>query len=48
MLVLFMMSLATKFWQAFLAQGIGMGIAMGLTYVPAICECHRRGLCSSR
>ncbi|KAM0747249.1 MFS general substrate transporter [Meredithblackwellia eburnea MCA 4105] len=33
---LFMTSLQRSFWQAFLAQGVGMGISMGLTYVPAI------------
>ncbi|KAK4705150.1 hypothetical protein P7C70_g1065, partial [Phenoliferia sp. Uapishka_3] len=33
---LFMISLCKAFWQTFLAQAIGLGIAMGLTYVPAI------------
>lgn len=33
---LFMISLCTRFWQTFLCQAIGLGIGMGLTYLPAV------------
>lgn len=31
-----MLSLCTKFWQVWLAQGLGMGIATGILYQPAL------------
>lgn len=33
---LFMVSLSTKYWHAILAQAFGMGIGMGLTFLPAV------------
>jgi MFS family permease len=32
----FMISLADKFWQAFLAQGVGLGIGIGFLFLPAM------------
>ncbi len=32
----FMTSLATKYWQIFLAQGLCTGIGMGVIYMPAV------------
>lgn len=33
---MFMLSLCTKYWQVFLAQGVCMGIGFGLVFVPSI------------
>lgn len=33
---IFMLSLCTKYWQVFLAQGVCMGIGFGLVFVPSI------------
>jgi MFS family permease len=31
-----MLSLATKYWHVFLAQGICMGLGAGLLYIPSL------------
>lgn len=31
-----MTSLCTEFWQALLCQGVGLGVSMGFTYLPAV------------
>ncbi|KAK8845614.1 hypothetical protein IAR55_006330 [Kwoniella newhampshirensis] len=46
---IFMTSLATRFWQTILAQGIGIGIGIGGVYLPALSVAthyfqHRRAL----
>ncbi len=33
---IFMLSLATTYWQVFLAQGVCMGLGAGFLYVPSI------------
>ena len=37
----FMLSLTAEFWQIFLTQAVGMGLAMGLTFVPAVSRKHQ-------